>query len=366
MSTNHLQDIVDSGIDLVDIEQCSTHKFSSEADLVKAITELNQLYVHQRQKLQANSLTPRLSSAYLHFYFPSNIPKLFKLLQLLPPNLIDEIGKVPWIDFGSGPATYTLAWYSWLRSQKKKFPPEALLIESDMNMQAVANKVLDKYLSNEDITLVSDLSKKNILGGALFFGHSSNELSLDQLFQIIQQTDPKFIILLEPGTPEVFKKILELRSHLISHNYKIHYPCLQQGVCPMKQQTVAKNWCHQYLSLRFSSSVERLTQLVSLKRQHSAVLFHVYEKNALSGAITTFLPPGSYRVVQGPMQTKGVWTWQVCTAEGKLEWLETLTRQYSKEQLDLLENKTPGTILSSITVQKELKPGYLRVLVGQL
>lgn len=206
MSTNHLQDIVDSGIDLVDIEQCSTHKFSSEADLVKAITELNQLYVHQRQKLQANSLTPRLSSAYLHFYFPSNIPKLFKLLQLLPPNLIDEIGKVPWIDFDLDRHLY-VGVVQLVKKSEKKFPPEALLIESDMNMQAVANKVLDKYLSNEDITLVSDLSKKNILGGALFFGHSSNELSLDQLFQIIQQTDPKFIILLEPGTPEVFKNI---------------------------------------------------------------------------------------------------------------------------------------------------------------
>jgi ribosomal protein RSM22 (predicted rRNA methylase) len=365
VSSNVLSSLVESGIDLSDIEQCLIYQFKSEADLVDAISELNTLYVHQRSNLKQNSLTPRLASAYLQLYFTTNIPKLFKLLKFLPIDLVNELAKHPWIDFGSGPATYTLAWYSWLKSQKKKYPPKSLLIERDLSMQALINNVLDKYLPDEDITIVSELSQKTIPNGVLFFGHSSNELSLEQLFSIFEKATPRFVILLEPGTPEVFKKALELRSHLMAHNYKILYPCSTQSNCPIKQQSTAKNWCHQYLSLKFSPSVERLTQLASLKRQHSAVVFHVYEK------MEKKLPLSSsevvnYRVVQGPMQNKGIWTWQVCTPKGNLEWLETLTRQYSKDQLDNLEKKSPGEHLNSVTIQKELKPGFYRVLIGEL
>lgn len=362
MTLKKLQHIVDHGLDLADISGCSTYTFSSESDVIKAIGELNQLYVHQRENLSNHSLTDRLASAYLQLYFTTNIPKLFKLLHLLPQSLIEQMAKVPWIDFGSGPATYTIAWYAWLSHLKKKFPPEALLVEHDSAMQAVANKVLDQFLLDEDITLVSDFSKKVLKNGTLFFGHSSNEISMDKLFEIITISQPKFLVFLEPGTPEVFKKVSELRSYLLAHNYKIHFPCLQQNICPMKNQTLNKNWCHQYLLLKFPTQVERLTQMASLRRQHSAVIFHVYER----GDEKILESEDQYRVVQGPLQSKGVWTWQVCSSLGKLEWFETLIRQYSKVELSELELKVPGTMLNAVTIQKELKVGFCRVLIGKL
>lgn len=353
-----LKDIVERGLELSDIESCATYEFTSDEDLVRATSELSKLYVLQREQLGLKELTPRLASAYLYLYFTSNIPKLFKLLNYLPKSLVEKIAALPWMDFGSGPGTYTLAWYAWLSAQKYSFPSQSLLIEKDPAMISIANKVLDQFLPHEEILVTSNIEQKKIQDATLFFGHSCNEVSLDELLLLIKDTNPKFLLFLEPGTPEVFNKMLNIRSHLLSRGYRIHYPCLQQKPCPMKNQT---NWCHQYLHLRFSPSVDRLTQLTNLRRQHSAVIFHVYEKEDSTPVIKKDL--SIYRIIQGPEQNKGAWMWQVCNERGELVWFESLTRQYSKEQLKELEQKIPGEIFFEVQIQKELKPQHYRVLL---
>ena len=353
-----LKDIFEKGLELHDIGPCATYEFISEDDLVSAIHELSKLYIYQREQLGRKELTPRLATAYLYLYFTSNIPKLFKLLNYLPKVLIEKIAAQPWMDFGAGPGTYTLAWYAWLSAQKLPFPKQSLLIEQDKAMMSIANKVLDQFLHHEEILVTNNIDQKKLEDATLFFGHSCNEVSLDELLRLIKDAAPRFLIFLEPGTPEVFKKMLDIRSHLLNRGYQIHYPCLQQKPCPMKNQD---NWCHQYVHLRFTNSVDRLTQLTNLRRQHSAVIFHVYEKIE-NKIITNNL--SHYRIIQGPEQNKGAWTWQVCNENGDLVWFESLTRQYNKEQLKFLELKVPGEIFSEVEIQKELKPHHYRVLVS--
>lgn len=360
MAVHKLSDIVEKGLDLSDVESCASYSFISDDDLVRAVTELNERYVFKREDLANKSLDARLASAYLYLYFTTNVPKLFKLLNYLPSELIKRIVQAPWIDFGSGPATYTVAWYAWLSSQGILFPKEALLVEKDPSMMELANKVLDKFLHHENILVTSSFTQKKFIHATLFFGHSCNELTLENLLQVIEEAQPQFVIFLEPGTPDVFKKMLEVRAHLLSRGYRVQFPCLQQKSCPMKQQD---DWCHQYLHLRFPSSVERLSQMVSLRRQHSAVLFHVYERNPSQDSN---VGEGHFRVVRGPEQNKGAWTWQVCNQEGELLWFESLTRHYSKDQLKKLEMKVPGEVLVSVQIQKEVKPHHYRVLISQL
>ena len=361
MAISKLAEIVERGLELSDVESCATYNFTSEDDLVRATKELSNLYVHRRQDLANNQLDARLASAYLYLYLTTNVPKLFKLLPYLPKELITRISKTSWIDFGSGPATYTLAWYAWLQSQGMSLPKEGLLVEKDPSMMTLANNVLDKFLHHEHILVTSTIAQKKIEGATLFFGHSCNELSLDNLLSVIEEVQPQFLLFLEPGTPEVFKKILDVRTHILARGYGVHFPCLQHQSCPMKKED---NWCHQYLHLRFPSSVERLTQMVSLKRQHSAVIFHVYER--VSSKVSVDVLGKRFRIVRGPEQNKGSWTWQVCNASGELLWFESLTRQYSKDRLKELELKVPGEILAEVQIQKELKPHTYRVLIGEL
>lgn len=363
MTTKRLLQIFEDGLELSDLEGCATFDFTSEAQLVSSINELSQLYVFKRDKINSKELSNQLATAYLYFYFTTNLPKLFQLLKYLPQSLIDQIAATPWIDFGSGPGTYTVAWYSWLAYHKKTYPPAALLVENDFSMQDIANKVLDHFLANENISVTSALTKKKFDHATLFFGHSCNELPVDKIIEIIKEANPKFIIFLEPGTPEVFKKILEIRVHLITAGHITHYPCLQNQHCPMMSQTFTKDWCHQYLSLKFSPSVDRLTQLASLRRNHSALIFHIYER-AQDKALA--VNSQSYRVVQGPIEAKGVWSWKVCGADGQIRYFESLTRQYTKDQLALLNKKIPGVMLNNVTLQKQLKPDTYRVLIGEL
>lgn len=360
---SRLEELFFKGVQLRDVELLSSYKFRSDHEIVEAIDSLSELYVKNRHDLKNVSLSPKLASGYLYFYFSTNIPKLFALLNLLPKDLVEKMRELIFIDVGAGPATYTIAWYSYFFNHFKVLPEISLLIEKDIQMKIIAEKVLDFYLPHEEIRISENYSainfeklKKSVV---LFFGHSANEMEVEEIFKYIDEIKPKFLIFLEPGTPEVFKHLISLRSLLLLKNYEIHFPCFTQSKCPM--QNVKDNWCSQYLHLKFQPEIDKLTQLSGLKRQHSSTCFHVYELMEREKLVIS--PKTTYRVVQGPLESKGKMSWEVCSQEGKIIELETLTRSYSKGQIEELKRITPGNFLANIQIVKDLSPERFRFLV---
>ncbi|SHL37687.1 Ribosomal protein RSM22 (predicted rRNA methylase) [Pseudonocardia thermophila] len=111
------------------------------------------------------------------------------------------------------------------------------------------------------------------------------------------------IAVIEPGTPEGYRRVLAARAALLAHGHTIVAPCPHQLGCPLE----TGDWCH------FPARVPRS----ALHRQLKAgQLGWEDEKFALVVAMPGPPPAVPGRVLRHPRYRKNLVTLQVCTAAG--------------------------------------------------
>lgn len=122
------------------------------------------------------------------------------------------------------------------------------------------------------------------------------------------------VVLIEPGTPAGYTRLMSARALLLEAGLRIVAPCPVQSPCPLG----SGDWCH------FSTRVVRSALHRRLK---GADLGHEDEKYSYVAAtrLPPEIPPAS-RVIRHPAQRKGLVTLRLCTPDG----LET--RLVSKSQ----------------------------------
>jgi ribosomal protein RSM22 (predicted rRNA methylase) len=118
------------------------------------------------------------------------------------------------------------------------------------------------------------------------------------------------MLLVEPGTPAGYRRILAARARLLERGFMIAAPCPHQLSCPL---AVAGDWCH------FAARVQRS----ALHRQaKGAELSYEDEKFSYIGAVrpggqsgTPDWPPG--RIVRRPETRKNLVLLNLCCADGQ-------------------------------------------------
>lgn len=116
------------------------------------------------------------------------------------------------------------------------------------------------------------------------------------------------VVVIEPGTPDGYTRIIEARDRLIAAGFHIAAPCPHSAACPIVPGT---DWCH------FSARVARS----SLHRQVKGGSL-AYEDEKFSYVAATRFPPAppTARIVRRPQLRKGQVLLDLCEAE------EALTR----------------------------------------
>jgi len=124
-------------------------------------------------------------------------------------------------------------------------------------------------------------------------------------------------VIVEPGTPAGYGRILAARAALIDGGLSVVAPCPHQGRCPMQP---GQDWCH------FAARVNRSALHRRLKNAELG-----YEDEKFSYVATArapaATPPG--RVLRHPQQRKGLVSLQVCTSADGI-----VREQVSKRQGD--------------------------------
>ena len=115
------------------------------------------------------------------------------------------------------------------------------------------------------------------------------------------------VAVLEPGTPDGFRRILEARRHLLAAGMSVVAPCPHNDACPL--QDAESDWCH------FAARIERSSAQRSLK---GGTLSHEDEKFAYVVAARTPFPQVEGRVLRHPTISKGMVTLTVCAADGEV------------------------------------------------
>jgi ribosomal protein RSM22 (predicted rRNA methylase) len=106
------------------------------------------------------------------------------------------------------------------------------------------------------------------------------------------------VVLIEPGTPPGYRRMLVAREQLIEAGWHIAAPCPHQQACGLR----GRDWCH------FAARVNRSALHRRLK---DASLGYEDEKFAFVAAVRTQTVPGG-RIVRHPLFRKGLVTLQVC------------------------------------------------------
>ncbi|MEU9193969.1 small ribosomal subunit Rsm22 family protein [Streptomyces hundungensis] len=123
------------------------------------------------------------------------------------------------------------------------------------------------------------------------------------------------VVIVEPGTPDGYARIIEARDRLIAAGLHIAAPCPHSAACPIEPGT---DWCH------FSARVSRS----SLHRQVKGGSL-AYEDEKFSYLAATRFPPepAPARVIRRPQIRKGQVLLELCTAQEQLR-RETVSKRH--------------------------------------
>ncbi|MEU4606219.1 small ribosomal subunit Rsm22 family protein [Kribbella sp. NPDC023972] len=114
------------------------------------------------------------------------------------------------------------------------------------------------------------------------------------------------VVVVEPGTPRGFHRILETRRHLMEHDLTIAAPCPHQHLCPL----TTPDWCHFAVRLP-RTELHRLTK-------HGT---RNYEDEKFTYLVATRAPirPARSRIITRPAHPKGQVLLDVCGSTGTRE-----------------------------------------------
>ncbi|OQR65536.1 rRNA methyltransferase [Streptomyces maremycinicus] len=125
------------------------------------------------------------------------------------------------------------------------------------------------------------------------------------------------VVIVEPGTPDGYARVIEARDRLIAAGFEIAAPCPHSAACPIVPGT---DWCH------FSARVSRS----SLHRQvKGGSLPYEDEKFSYVAAARFPVSPASSRVVRRPQIRKGQVLLDLCGAEERLS-RTTVTKKHGE------------------------------------
>lgn len=314
-------------MNLTELKPHLIHDFRHESDLVSAIQEISQKFTINRERLEDYLKDPRLVAAYCTFYLTTNFPKLEAVLPWMPEEWLEKIKTCDLVDLGAGPGTFSLAWKNWAGESSG----EVFQIETSPLMREQARKIWDAYYSPKELTQSTHTVPKGERPKLVVFGHSANEMGYVKVKQYLEEIEPEHILFIEPGTSTFFPEMLKIREYLVNSGFNILYPCPENLACPMRGTT---DWCHQFVQVRHSPDVERLTQLLEKDRRNLPLIVHAYSRTSQESRVAE-------RLVRVFPETKFSFEWEVCH-DNHLEHYQVMKRGFSKSELKAIGQLQAG------------------------
>jgi ribosomal protein RSM22 (predicted rRNA methylase) len=235
-----------------------------EHQLIKAAEKLRLILTQKRSELKSYVLDDELVTAYIVFYFSSNISK-WNLLEQIPLDLKSHWQNARVLDFGTGPGTFLYSFHKWMG---ESFQGQLSGVDQSAPMLEVARKVL-----GDSVELRNRVGKEKV--DLLMFGNSANEINHDDILNIVKQTQADDVLFFEPGDKATFNLMLQVRTQMLNNGFNIIYPCNKNGLCPLE---AVDDWCHQYAYHSPDLSVERLMQKLNWDRRRLPLIMHLYSR----------------------------------------------------------------------------------------
>jgi ribosomal protein RSM22 (predicted rRNA methylase) len=216
-------------------------------DLMRASEALSQRYRAEAQDGRLHLGDDLAARAYLTTRLPATFAAISSALRAVA-EVRPDFAPRSLLDAGAGPGTAT-----WAATQRWSGVQDALLLEASPSIRAIGQRLLQPlaldHVAWQSTRLdagLADLAARDLV----LIAYVLDELPpaargplVAQLWRLTADT----LIIVEPGTPEGYKRILQARDLLISSGAHLLAPCPHSRSCPL----TAPDWCH------FSARVAR-------------------------------------------------------------------------------------------------------------
>lgn len=193
-------------------------------------------------------------------------------------------------------------------------------LEREKEMRKVGSQLMKEELANvewKEFDLNKDEIEENT--DLVITSYVINELSEeDRKKAITKMWDATngILVIIEPGTPEGFKHILEARDMLLQKGANIVAPCSHKGKCPINED----DWCSFYVRVA-RSGIHKQAKKGELGYEDEKFSYIAFSKTP----IDTYQP----RILRHPQINSGHVKVKLCTEDGIVE------KTYSKKDKDI-------------------------------
>jgi ribosomal protein RSM22 (predicted rRNA methylase) len=209
------------------------------------------------------------------------------------------------IDLGAGPGTATFAAAEVFASLAR-----FALTDTNEHLHALARVLMRgndrlrgaQYKFSSARAFLNGVDDADLVVASYVIGELE-EAERSALAELMWQRARDVLLIVEPGTPDGYQRIILLRDKLIAHGAHVVAPCPHDAPCPL----TPPDWCH---------FAQRLPRSRVHKQLKGADVPFEDEKFSYVVLSRTAPEKRSSRVLAQPAQTKAAITARVCTAGG--------------------------------------------------
>jgi ribosomal protein RSM22 (predicted rRNA methylase) len=209
------------------------------------------------------------------------------------------------LDVGAGPGTA-----SWAAAEAFPSLHSLTLIDANRALRALALDLAGRsarlreidYRHGQARTALADAQTADLVVASYVIGELA-EAERGALADLMWAKTRDTLVIVEPGTPAGYARVIALRAQLIAAGAHVAAPCPHDGPCPL----VAPDWCH---------FAQRLPRLRAHKQIKGAEL--PFEDEKFSYVALRRAPAARHpaRVLAPPVLSKVEVTAKLCTADG--------------------------------------------------
>ena len=212
------------------------------------------------------------------------------------------------LDVGLGTGATTLAVLNNYKVDEIKCI-EKEHIMSDMALEFLKNENISLY--NEDVIKLAESNEeqKNFKSDLVICSYMLNELSEKDLLPVVDflwENTEKYLIIVDPGTPSDYERMMKIREHLINQKGIIIAPCAHNKPCKYLKEN---DWC------AFSTRVERTKLQKEIKDadvpfEDEKFTYLIFSKEDINGQVEL------KRILRNPEITKNFIDLKICSKDG--------------------------------------------------
>lgn len=247
-----------------------------------------------------------------HAYLAARLPATYAAVRASMDSVAElrpDFAPKTLLDVGAGPGTAL-----WASSQCWTSLQSAVLLEASPAIRAVGTE-LARHVDLPDLTVdwrAADIVRDKVKfpqADLVTLAYVLDELSPvagEKLVEQLWAATNDALIIIEPGTPAGWQRILAVRTQLVGLGAQLVAPCAHANTCRVE----APDWCH--FSRRVARSrVHRLTKQAEVPWEDEKYIFIAASRNASEAIDGRVLAPA--RVGGGKVTLK------LCLSDGRVE-----------------------------------------------